>query len=141
MRDTSPLFTQGTDEEHYPAYYSTQSDVIAVAAVDSRKGNEAASFTNFGTWITISAPGVDIYSTTYSSYAHTYGYGAKSGTSMACPHVAGVLALFLATPFGASLSYAEVISCMKTSAIDISNTNDDGYQGMLGGGLIDAGSL
>ena len=136
-----PICTQGTDDEWYPAYYSTQSDVIAVAAVDSRNGNEAASFTNFGTWITVSAPGVDIYSTAYNSYTSTYGYNTKSGTSMACPHVAGVLALFLATPYGASLSYADVISCMKTSAIDISDSNDDGYRGMLGAGLIDAGSL
>lgn len=66
---------------------------IAVAAVDSN--NQIADFSSRGgqpdvEWnqITVSAPGVDIYSTSLNN-----GYEFKSGTSMACPHVAGLAVL------------------------------------------------
>ncbi|MHC4528266.1 MAG: S8 family serine peptidase, partial [Planctomycetota bacterium] len=79
---------------HYPAYYE---HVISVAATDS--DDQKASFSTYGDWVDIAAPGVDILSlraggtamgTTYDAYT-TIG----SGTSMACPHVAGACALLL----------------------------------------------
>jgi subtilisin family serine protease len=52
-----------------------------------------ASFSNYGaTSVDLFAPGRTIYSTWLSS-APYYGYRAISGTSMACPHVAGAAAL------------------------------------------------
>ncbi len=47
-----------------------------------------ASFSNYGAGIDVIAPGVSIYSTLPGG-----SYGTKSGTSMAAPHVAGVVAL------------------------------------------------
>jgi hypothetical protein len=72
-----------TNEKSYPAAYD---EVIAVTATD--RFDNHASFSNFGSWIELSAPGVSIYSTLLNG-----GFGYKSGTSMAAPHVSGVAAL------------------------------------------------
>lgn len=60
--------------------------VVAVGAIDS-KGYKA-SYSNYGDWVDICAPGSDIYSTIPNA-----SYGSNTGTSMACPHVSGVAAL------------------------------------------------
>jgi subtilisin family serine protease len=78
----------------YPALFET---VIAVAATDSR--DEKATFSSYGEYVDIAAPGVDVLSlraqgtaagTVYDNYTTI-----MSGTSMACPHIAGAFALIL----------------------------------------------
>ena len=59
-------------------------DALAVGAVDSNLAK--ASFSNYGTGVLVSAPGVSIYSTIPRG-----GYIQKSGTSMAAPFVAGAI--------------------------------------------------
>jgi len=71
------------DMKLFPAGYD---EVIAVTATNA--SDNPASFTNFGNWVELAAPGVNIYSTVCNN-----GYAYMSGTSMACPHVSGVAAL------------------------------------------------
>lgn len=85
-----------TTSPSYPAYYN---HVIAVAATDST--NTRASFSNFGSWVDVAAPGVNILST-YPRVGRTDRYAWMSGTSMASPYVSGLAALVWSTDFGTS---------------------------------------
>ncbi|GAA5416820.1 thermophilic serine proteinase [Paraliobacillus ryukyuensis] len=75
----------GVSTTFEPASYD---NVIAVGAVNS--SNQKASFSNYGTWVDVTAPGNQIAST------YPGGYVYLSGTSMASPHVAGLAGLLAA---------------------------------------------
>ena len=66
------------------------SEALIVGASDINSAH--AFFSNFGSLVDVYAPGVDILSATSSSNTST---GFNTGTSMAAPHVAGAVALYL----------------------------------------------
>ena len=111
---------------YYPGCYD---GVVGVAALDN--GGTRASFSNYGEWVDISAPGVDVMSTMTDE-----GYGTASGTSMACPHVAGILALGKSA--NPNASKAELLHCLYDTAADITSENTPAMEGKLGKGLVDA---
>lgn len=118
----------GNDSSNQPTYPSAYPEVISVAAVDYN-GNRA-SFSNYGDYIDIAAPGVYIPSTYFNEQ-----YAALSGTSMAAPHVAGLAALIKSANPG--LTSSQVIRIIKNSAIDL---GEQGKDVQFGNGLIDVNS-
>lgn len=81
-----------SSSKFYPAAYP---GVVSVAATD--EDNALARFSNFGFWVTVAAPGVDILSTIpkTGTMGDASGYTTLSGTSMAAPYVAGMAGLLL----------------------------------------------
>ena len=102
----------------YPAAYP---GVVAVAATDHY--DNLASFSNFGAWVDIAAPGTNILSAYPSAgcggAANCYNW--MSGTSMASPIVAGAAALVLDKISGGSLEMStnlrdDVIAAIRSNA-------------------------
>ncbi len=120
----------GNDDNTTAPYLCTRSDVVAVAATDQT--DHKATFSNYGSWVDISAPGVNIYSTYFND---TYTY--MDGTSMAAPHVVGLVGLIRA--LAPSMTRAAVITRIENTADDISSLNP-GYPNQLGHGRINAAS-
>lgn len=93
----------GNDGGTAPSYPAYCDKVIAVAATDAY--DNKASFSNYGSWVDIAAPGNAILSTlpNHACKLGTSGknYGYLSGTSMASPFVAGEAALVWAAKAGA----------------------------------------
>jgi subtilisin len=77
----------GEDTVGFPARYGSVIGVASTTTSDTR-----SSFSSTGPDVELAAPGSGIYSTVLGG-----GYGWKSGTSMAAPHVAGTAALVIAS--------------------------------------------
>jgi hypothetical protein len=118
---------EGTSAIQYPAGYP---DVEAVAATNSN--NQITSFSSFGDWVDLCAPGEGIWGTIPNS-----GYGNWSGTSFSCPITAGLACLLLAAhPSFDNQSLIDYIE-LTCDNIDLQNP---GYIGQMGAGRINAGT-
>lgn len=109
-----------TSAVQYPAAYS---GVTAVAATDIQ--DMKGSFSNFGSYVSMDAPGVNIIS------AYPGGlYSMVNGTSFSAPMVAGTAALVR------SIKTTGVVSSISSTTVNIDAKNP-GYAGKLGSGRID----
>ena len=116
----------------YPARYPS---VLAVAAIGPN--NKVAKFSSRGPEVDIAAPGVDILSTYPPK-----NYAKLSGTSMATPFVAGVIALLLAYELKKGTkrvkSCEDLINIVKDTAFD---AGEAGFDNEYGWGLINPNRL
>ena len=99
-------------EVGYPARYA---NVIGVGAVDIN--NNYADFSNYGPDLNIMAPGVNITSTVFSDYQ------TWQGTSMATPHVVGIVALMKERD--SSLSPSQIMTAIYDTAFDLGAAGRD----------------
>ena len=111
--------------QFFPAAYN---NVVSVAS--SNGGDQKSGFSQYGTWIDITAPGSAILSTDEQS-----GYANAQGTSMASPLVAGLVGLMKSYAFNATNT--QIIDCLLSSADNI-DTQNPSYIGQLGAGRINA---
>ena len=120
---------QGSNIKMYPAACD---NVVAVGAVDATGAR--AGYSNYGAWCDVSAPGSDIWSTIPENEMDHYGIGMDcwDGTSMACPVVSGVAALYMSVYGNPGPAAMEKI--LKAAV------NKGGGSGM-GTGIIDASKL
>ena len=105
-----------TDCVGYPAAYDT---VVAVSSTNESDG--LSSFSSTGPEVEIAAPGSNINSTVPGGYAEF------SGTSMACPHVAGAAGQLMAD----GLTNTETRSKLNSTAEDIGLASNESGNGLL----------
>lgn len=115
----------GNTSPSYPGFYP---NVLSVAATD--QNDAKASFSNYGNWVKVAAPGVGIYSTlpdTPNVFKQTsYGYG--SGTSMATPFVSGLAGLLLSV---GTFDNKSVVKLVEDNADKIKGTGSNWVYGRI----------
>ncbi len=91
-RDVMVIVACGNANNEVADYLGTREDCMDVGATD--QNGDPASFSTYGSWVDIAAPGVSILSTYHNSDDPTGDYiSLMDGTSMSCPHVVGVAGL------------------------------------------------
>lgn len=134
-----------TSTESYPAAFD---DVFAVSAVDGAGG--LASYSNFGTWVDLAAPGGDasrdgngdgrgdVVVSTSVINGNEETYIGLQGTSMAAPHVSGVLALMKGE--NAALDYEDINGFLMAGDLTVADCGSQNCPRteQLGWGLLDA---
>jgi len=116
----------GNNSSSAAFYPASLNNVLAVAATDSN--DLLASFSNFGNWISVAAPGTYIQTTTNGG-----GYGNWQGTSFSSPQVAALAALIIAK--NPALKNQQVVDLIKNNADDLGSS---GFDSTFGWGRINA---
>ncbi|MBB4598579.1 S8 family peptidase [Xanthomonas arboricola] len=133
-RGTTVVVAAGNDSANVSGSLPANcANVIAVAATTS--AGAKASYSNFGTGIDVSAPGSAILSTLNSGTTTpgSASYASYNGTSMAAPHVAGVVALVQSVAPSA-LTPAAVETLLKNTARALPGACSGG----CGAGIVNA---
>ena len=125
----------GNDDNEVSDYLLDRSDVIAVAATD--ENDTKASFSTYGTWVDISAPGNNIFSTHHDhNNPGVDDYEIMSGTSMATPITAGVTALIWS--YNPQLKAPDIQTALFNGADNIESNLSSQYQSKMGIGRTNA---
>ena len=100
--------------------------ILAVSATD--ENDARATFSSYGPYVDVSAPGVNIYSAWSGG-----GYGNYWGTSFSSPIVAATAALVMSA--NSTLTPADIDKILKSTAVDLGAAGTDQY---FGAGRVDA---
>jgi len=119
-----------TPESNYLGLLNDQR-VLAVAATNSNDGK--ADFSNYGSWVELSAPGTAIWTTAYNPNGDLHTYTSTQGTSFASPIAAGAAALIWSAFPGWTASQVSQLLRDSCDNIDADNPN---YAGELGAGRV-----
>jgi subtilisin family serine protease len=119
-RDIVLIAATGNDNTERPGYPAAYPEVFSVSATDANM--QRASFSNYGEYVDVVAPGESIAST-YTGKQ----YASLSGTSMATPHVAAMAGLIRSR--NPELTNVEVMDLMRSSVIDLGTSGHDKYYG------------
>jgi hypothetical protein len=124
--DAVVVAAAGNEGSGLPDYPAAATGAVAVAAIDQDDAH--AAFSNYGSWIAVAAPGVDIVTTSIGGT-----YASSSGTSPAAAFGSAVFALlFAADP---TLSRLDAIQRVERGAVDL---GDPGWDPEFGSGRVDA---
>lgn len=123
---------RGLEGTYYPGCYE---GAFSVAASDHM--DERAEYSNFGTWVDITAPGGDRASKSVLSTSNKSDYVYKDGTSMATPHVSGVAALVISAAYrnGIVLTADQLKEILQKSCDDVFTAD---IKGKMGAGRLNA---
>jgi subtilisin family serine protease len=113
----------GNDNSSFPQYPAAYSGVLTTAATDL--SDKKGGFSNYGSYVFASAPGVKIFSTYPGG-----GYSIVSGTSFSAPAIAATAALVR------SVRTTGISQSIAQGSVDIDNKNPQ-YANKLGHGRID----
>ena len=126
------IHSAGNDNTDAEGWHDQIPGVVTVAATnnaDQKWTWNATQGSNYGTWITVSAPGQSIVSTvSYSPYTANY-----TGTSMAAPYVAGLAGLIRSMMPSLTRAQVDSVITVTTDNIDAQNP---AYIGLLGTGRV-----
>jgi hypothetical protein len=122
----SNYYDNGCTYQNQSSYPGAYNEVLAVAATDS--SDIKADFSTAGSYVDVSAPGVDIYSSNYGN-----SYAIHSGTSQAAPHVAGMAALI--RKLRPAWTVDQIYACIRASVDDVGSV---GWDSGTGWGRINA---
>ncbi len=124
----------GNDDNENTDYMTARNDIISVASTD--ENDVKSSFSSYGSWVDISAPGSNIWSTYHDHNDPANDYVASlSGTSMATPMAASVAAAIWS--HDPSMTADAVRQRLFDTADDIYGiAGNSAYQGKLGAGRI-----
>ena len=130
------VFAAGNYAHNYISYPADCNDTILVVGSIDSSGNRS-TYSNYGARLDLVAPGESILSTLPNN-----AIGYLSGTSMACPHVAGVAALVLQRNPDLTVSQVNSIICSNAKKISTVNFNESkpygSWNNQYGYGLVDA---
>ncbi|MET8228685.1 S8 family serine peptidase [Streptomyces sp. NPDC005301] len=140
-RGTTVVVAAGNENSNTSGFSPSSCGNVVNVAATNRTGSRA-SYSNYGTLVDISAPGGQTSTGTAGGILSTLNAGTKTpgtesyayyqGTSMATPHIAGLVALMKSA--NPSLTPAQIESALKANARALPGTCSGG----CGAGLADA---